>query len=276
MHDLDDESVITAFLLGALDEEEKARVFDRLGDDEGYFERVEAAEDDLILRWHRGTLTPEQRELFARAYAAPARRARVDASLALLRAAEESVAGERADTSAVVGPFDRLRAWLTAPWLLPRWAVAAGAVAIVAAMLTGAYLGNRRIPGDGGDSRASGPPVIVAVTLTAIGEKGPPVAKGFDTIHLPRAASAVQLTVEPRVTPDGAALAADISSPDHGTVLRLGAPAVGRSPTGTTLTVTVPTRDLPDGDYVLTVRRAGAGGSDILSTQAFRVIRASD
>jgi hypothetical protein len=305
MPDLDDEAVITAFLLGTLDEAEQTRLFDRLADDEAYFERVEAAEDDLILRWHRDKLTPEQRELFAKAYAAPARRARVEESLALLRVAEASVAAERAAERAAahaaqpvvehvaehagaarpadgqpVALLDRIAAWLSVPSLMPRWGVAAGAVAIVAALLTGLYFSSRRMPGDGGDGRTAGPPMVVAVTLTAIGEKGPPVdpapstAKGFDTVRLPRPASAVQLTVEPRVVPNGGALTADISSPDNGTVLQLGAPTVSRSTNGTALTVTVPARDLPDGDYLLTVRRAApAGSSEVLSTQAFRVIR---
>ena len=89
MEDANDDRAMTDFLLGRVEGETREQILDQLGTDEAYFERMAALEDDLILRWHRGELSPEERALFAQVYAAPARRARVDAALALLRSAAE-------------------------------------------------------------------------------------------------------------------------------------------------------------------------------------------
>jgi hypothetical protein len=133
MHDLVDEHVMTSFLLGTLEADDKERIADRLAHDIGYFEAMEALDDDLILRWHRGDLSGEQQQLFKHAYlSAPARRARVDESRALLDAAQAWNARPRASL------WTRIVAWLVAPSRAPRFAfVAAGALLAAAISLSG-------------------------------------------------------------------------------------------------------------------------------------------
>jgi hypothetical protein len=49
---------------------------------------------------------------------------------------------------------------------------------------------------------------------------------------------------------------------------------VARTPTSAQVALTVAAGDLPDGDYVLRLRRAATGGSHIIiATRAFRVTR---
>ena len=273
MEDLNDERVMTDFLLGGLDEKDRGRLFHRLETDEAFFESMAALEDDLILRWHRGGLSAMQRKLFARAFAEPARRARVDAAAALLHAAET---WKRRDAA---GVGQRIAQWVRTPWTVPRFALAATGVALVAVLALSAYVANRRLrestrPGDApGQATSPSGPIIVAFTLTAIGEKGVPIPRGFDSIVLPRNATAVQLTVEPSNASGDGLFTAEIVAVDSGTTLHVEPPKMSRSATGQTLTVTVATRDLPDGDYVLTVRRVAAGTSGVVARQSFRVTR---
>jgi hypothetical protein len=284
MQDLDSDTVVAAFLLETLGVEDRERVLTRLEEDEDYFERVAAFESDLILQWHRGDMPAGERELFARAYATPARRRLVEQMDVVIRVAEMATSPEAAPAPhpAVVTPAkERARApeggrgvaaWLSASWTVPRWFPAAAAVAIAAAFISGAYVGSRRSSVD-----PSGVPpgsTIFGMRLTAVGEKGPAIPKGFDTLDLPLTASMVQLTVQPTVTPE-APLTAVLTSPDRAIVLQAGTPMIGHSSTGTTLTVTVRAADLPDGDYILIVRGtdANAGGTGVISTQAFRVTR---
>jgi hypothetical protein len=263
MQDLDSETVIAAFLLETLGGEDRERVLARLEEDEAYFERVTAFESDLILQWHRGGLSSRERELFAKAYATPARRRLVEQSALLIHVAD------------MAAPKNGLAAWLSAPWTLPRWAAAAAVLAMAAAFIAGDWFGARRprLPDDP-IVAGSGGVMTFAMNLTATGEKGPAAAQGFDTVPLPPTTAFVQLTVETSVAPDGP-LTAEIVAKDRPIVLRAGTPVIGRSATGTTLTVTVPAADLPDGDYVLTIRGAGAraAGASAIAMQGFRVIR---
>jgi hypothetical protein len=258
VQDIHDERVMTDDLLGALDEETRERVGDRLGADEGYFESMAGLEDDLILRWLRGDLPADRAALFARAYADPARRARVDATRVLLHAADTWKEQEEA------GFKSRFLMFLTSLRTMPRLAIAGTCVAAVAALAFWAQPASRRAASD---TRT------FAVTLTAVGEKDPR-SPGFDRIDLPRDAETLALTVQRSTVLDGARLVAQITALDRGAVLRLGPPSVGQSTAATTAwTVTVATADLPDGDYVLTLRHDAADAAEPVASQAFRVRR---
>ena len=290
MLDLDNDTAITAFLLETLGDEDKERVLARMEEDEDFAERVVAMEEDLIHQWHRGSLPPRERELFAKVYATPARRRRVEEVRMLMRVTDmaSSPAPERvvAIPPAAAAARNAARAiepaaiesagvasWLASPLPLSRWAALPVAAAIAGAFVSGAYFGARRAPTV--EHPAAGGSKIATITLSAIGEKGPPAARGFDPFYVPEGTTTIQLTVDSLAAP-AAALTAEIATPDRAIVLPAGAPEMGRSPTGTTLTITVPANKLPDGDYVLTLHSAAAGQTDaVISTQAFRVIRLS-
>lgn len=284
MRDLDDETVMTAFLLESLEDGDRERVFMRLAEDEEFFERMQALEHEIILRWHRGTLPPRERDLFVRAYDTPARQARVEEALTLIRAFEAARPAAAAATVAAPpetataeagGFFASSSRWLTAPWPLPRYALLSAFALVAAAGLVALNYG---LLGPGGGASGSGQGLVVAVTLRAVGEKGPAAPRGFETIYLPPDVSAIRLTVEPGVEslPDATALRSEVASPDRDGVLTLASPIVSQSKAGAALTYTISAGDLPDGDYVLTIRRTAdnAGGEPgVLATQNFRVIR---
>ena len=261
MRDVNDDRVMTDFLLGKLDGETREQIFDRLGSDEAYFETMAALEDDLILRWHRGELPPDERELFAMAYADPARQARVDAALPLLHAAEAWKAEPQPTSFAA-----RLIARLPRLPPVPRFALAGAAIALVAGLsLWMAWPAGDPFKG----TPATG---TYAVTLTAIGEKGTPSA-GFDRLDLPRGKTVIELTVVSSSIPADARLTAQILDRDRGTVLALDPPIVRRSNAVTNATVSVAAANLPDGDYVLTMRRDASAGGELMATQSFRMAR---
>jgi hypothetical protein len=235
------------FLLGVLDDETRARVLDRLETDEAYFESMAALEDDLILRWHQGSLSPADRALFARAYADTSRRARDDEAGALLQAARVW-ASSRTGGRAVL------------EWRVPRWAAAAAAAGVVLGLSSLAYFA----------SKQGVPAAPFRVPLSAVGQKAGG-GKGYDRVDVPPESPAVVFVITATVVPDGS-LTAELQARDRaGTPLRL-RPVLERAPAANTLTITVDTADLPDGDYVLTVV-ADANPSEPVATQSFRVTR---
>lgn len=255
--DANEERVLTDYLLGGLDAVTRDQILDRLGEDPAYYERMCALDDDLILRWHRGGLTPEQRASFAVSYATPARRARVDEALMLLRAAEASRAVPRKSP----GFLSHLRAWTLTLGPLPRYAFAA-TVVLVAGVLF--WQPNRGIlsPDDS--------------TLTAIlgaqGERGAPRAS-FDPLEVASTHTRVKLTIQGLTVPDGAGLSAELQARDGGARLPVTPPMVTRADGATDATVTVDARLLVSGDYVLTLRVAGSSDGETVATQSFRVVR---
>src|SRR4051812_17514136 len=107
---------MTGFLLGRLAPDEQEHVADRLANEPKFFEAMSAFEDDLIQRWHRRQLSATEQSRFAEVYLnAPARRARVDSSLALLEVADAWKAREDARLRS------RIAAWLATPWTLPQF-----------------------------------------------------------------------------------------------------------------------------------------------------------
>jgi hypothetical protein len=255
---LDDERVMTSFLLRSLDEATRERVLDRLENDGTYFEAMAALEDDLILRWHHGLLPPADRGLFAKAYADSARRARVDETLALVAAARARQASSGvADTTGAAGAPPAV----TGKGIFQRWNVAAAAVAVLAIGLSSlVYVTNRR----------STPATPFRVTLSAVGQKSEG-NRGYDLVTIPPGTTDVVLAIRSTAPPEGD-LSAELQAREGGAAPRRYRPVVERTATGDTVTVSVSSADLADGDYVLTIT-ADANPSEPVATQAFRVTR---
>ena len=243
--DLDDDRVMADFLLGASDAETRDRILDRLGNDEGYFEAMAALEEDLILRWHQGSLSPSDRALFANAYADPARRARVDEADVLHQAAQV---------------WSRRKTAPSRVWTSPsrRWAALAAA-GVVFGLSSWAYLASRQVV----------PAAPLRVPLSAVSLKAGG-NKGYDRVEVPSDASAIVFVVTPAVLPDGG-LTAELRARDRAATPLTLRPVRERSAEGDVLTITVDAADLPEGDYVLTVV-ADANPSEPLATQSVRVI----
>lgn len=257
MPDANDERVMTDYLLGGLDAATRNQILERLGADPEYYERMAALDDDLILRWHRGGLTPEQRASFAVSYATPARRSRVDEALTLLRGAEASRPIPRSSP----GFLPDLRAWTLTLGPLPRYALAASVV-----LVAGLFLWER-------NSRMLSPEnSTLSATLVAQGERGAPQA-GFDRLEVSSSHTRVELTVKGLTMPDGAALDAELLARDGGARMPVTSPVVTRSDGSTDATVIVAAPLLVPGDYVLILRVAGSAGGETVATQPFRVAR---
>src|SRR5882762_7774529 len=62
-HDIDDDDAIARYLLGLSNDEERSAIQERLSQDEDYFDRIRAAECDLLDRYSRGEMTAPEREL---------------------------------------------------------------------------------------------------------------------------------------------------------------------------------------------------------------------
>ena len=111
-----DDALLGRYLLEACSEDEKARVEEQLFADGEVFERLRQLEDDLIDRDLAGRLADAERERFAIAYAAPARRQRVIFSQALKEVLSGTDASEatRRSSAAETAPVPR---WTTWTWL---------------------------------------------------------------------------------------------------------------------------------------------------------------
>ena len=82
-----DAAQIVNYLLGALPEEERARLEERFLRDAEYRELIRAVEDDLIDDYIRGDLAPRQRELFEKQFTnLPHRASKVEMAIALSKA----------------------------------------------------------------------------------------------------------------------------------------------------------------------------------------------
>ena len=265
MDEIGEERVMTRFLLGALDAAERERVLDRLEAEPSYFEEMAATEDDLILRYHHRQLSAEDGALFADAYLrSPARRARVDETLALMEAGKAWKAGEAVSPWRAVlewssGALD----WLAAPFQVPRFALVGLSVA---AVLLAGYAGRNLTPAPG-----AGRIVTFATTLTAVGEKGPGAAAGIDRMPLPPGTVEIQPSFQIVSPQSGEQFAAELEALDGGTAAQPSSLLLELSGTGATVTVTIAAP--PDGDYVLRLRRVAGGPPEVVAAHAFRVKR---
>jgi len=254
-HD-DDERDMMAFLVGSLDTTDRDRVNTELASDEHFFERLEAFEDDFILRWHRGQLSPADQEQFERAYNTAPRRARVEAALGLIRAVAETRSAPAPEARG-----SRIQRWFAASYTVPRWAV--GAVSVVTMALLVGLASSAVSQPDGGK---------FAVALTAVGERSAGGAAGYDLVRLSSRYSVVELNVLVPPAP-GEQLSAEIRDIDTGAAVTIASPEIQRSPGDDWIGLAVPASDLPAGDFVITVSRRTSAGSDVVARQAFRVFR---
>ena len=112
--------------------------------------------------------------------------------------------------------------------------------------------------------------VVAASILLAGGERGPRASNGFDRIRIPAETTEVQLSLTVSKLQLGERLEAELEAVDSGEVTTLPPPIVEASSAGSTVSVVMPAP--PDGDYVLRLRGV-TGGSEVLSTSAFRITR---
>jgi len=257
MQHKDDDQLMTAYLLGLLPQEQRELIDARLAADGPYFERLEAFEDDLILRWHRGQLPEAQRGQFDRAYADESRQARIAESLRFLQPLSARAAGGKAAVW-----VRQTHVWIVASDPIPRWAVACSFILIGVLAVS---LSRPRLP------KADG--LTLAVALTAVGERGGQPARSFDVVRLSSDVATIQFQMSAAGPIVEAELVVAISANDRDVVREYTAPSVRWVHADQTLTITVPASDLPNGDYVLTVRRRSASDTDVLQRRAVRVTR---
>ncbi|HEY7543282.1 MAG TPA: hypothetical protein VID27_00280, partial [Blastocatellia bacterium] len=86
---LEDEKLMTEYLLGSLSEEERSIVEERFLRDAEYFERLKSVEEEINDRYARGEMSEQERRLFeGRIIASPEWRSRAVFAKALLIDAE--------------------------------------------------------------------------------------------------------------------------------------------------------------------------------------------
>jgi hypothetical protein len=173
--------------------------------------------------------------------------------------------------------------WLTVPRSLPQFAVAAaGAVviAVIPALLYQTRDAMRRLQQAEREitslrQQSDGSQHLAAIfTLAPVTVRGQDTADATNVVHVPRDAAEVWLRFEMADpgTPAGfdailEPLERRLATTPHPTRLE-------RTATGMLVTLTLTARDLPDGDYVLRLRRLTAGdSSDIVATRTLRVTR---
>jgi hypothetical protein len=114
--------------------------------------------------------------------------------------------------------------------------------------------------------------LAVAVTLAPVGESG--TREGLNLVLIPRHADEVWLQFEVTDLRTTAGLDAMVEPLADAIVATPHPVRVARTPTSAQVALTVAAGDLPDGDYVLRLRRAATGsGHIIIATRAFRVTR---
>jgi len=275
--DLDNEKLMTRYLLGELSLADRALVEERLASDPLYFEALCALEDELILKWHRGELSDDERRLFTLAYlSSPARRARVESTRAVIDVADKSPA--RLDSI-----WDEIRRWLLTTRPVPRFAIAALAAILAATGGVAAYRMNlvtsqlKRWERENVELRqqtGAAHRLAVAFTLAPVGERSQAATERTNVVRVPPQAAEVwlQFQIDDPGTSTEFEAVLDPLDRTNGTKPR---PARVEPVAGAALvTVTLAPADLPDGDYVLRLQRAAAmpGASpDIVATRTLRV-----
>jgi hypothetical protein len=258
---MDNDALMTRFLLGDLDPVDQEKIEERLITDRAYFETLAALEDDLILRWHRGELADDEQRLFADSYlSSPSRQARVAAGRELIDAA----ARWNASASARWSVWNSLRQWRESPWHAPRFA-SAGALALLALAVSFVLL--NRLPFDAPEETR----LTVGFTLAPVGDRG--TTDSTNLVAIPSGADEVRLQFEVADVTATEGLDGMVESLT-GAIVAAGIPVrVTRTADSSFVALTVPSRDLPDGDYVLRLRQASLeGGLTTIATRAFRVM----
>ncbi len=276
---VEDEQVLTRFLLGGLAPSERQAIEDRLTEDAEFFESLCALEDELILKWHRGELSPDDWQLFTQSYLqSPPRQARVASVRELIDAAERW----QHDAEPRPSLWGRLPRWLTVPRRVPQFALAAaGAVviAVIPALLYQTRDAMRRLQEAEREITSLRQQSGGAQHLAAVFTLAPVTVRGQDTdatnvVRVPREAAEVWLRFEMADLGTPAGFDA-ILEPLERRLATTPLPAhLERTATGMLVTLTMAASDLPDGDYVVRLRRLTAGdSSDIVASRTLRVTR---
>jgi len=275
--DIDDERVMTRLLVGTLTPAERELVEERLAADPAYFEAVCALEDELILKWHRGELSDEERQLVAHAYqASPSRRVRAASGRLLIDAIDE---GKHSDEARWFS-WNRLRNWLVTLHQVPQFTMAAAAVLVVVAvplMLYEMSDAMRRLQQENAALRqqmGTSRHLSVVFPLSPASERGNEAPPGTNVLRIPRDADEVWLQFE--MADPGAAVGFDaLLETMERTIAATPRPVRFNRTAGAALvTLTVAAGELHDADYVLKLlRRTAAGSSETVATRTFRVIR---
>jgi len=132
---VDNEKLISQYLLGELPEEQQVEIEDRAFSDKDYLATITTVENDLIDEYVRGELSPSDRQRFESRFLASAeRRKRVEFAKALRTAFSESKAPEKNVVPRVTGWSWResLYAFLNGLNPAARLAFAAAAILVVA------------------------------------------------------------------------------------------------------------------------------------------------
>jgi len=290
--DQKDDGLMADFLLRRLIPVENERVADRLADEPEFFEAMAAFEDDLIQRWHRRQLSPDDRARFAEVYlTVPARRARVESSRQLLEAADawkaklptahgaaataESVY-TRAQSHKEGRLWDGVTRWLATPWVIPRLTGVAAFASLAVAVFVGGYVVRDAPPRPGRDQpgqQTAGRRFTMGFTLTAVGEKGAGATQTMDRIAIPADADDIRLTFDVPGAVVGEPYEAQIEALDGAPVAQPGAPRIEQGPTAAVATLMMPAAAWPNGDYVLRLHRRVGGNAEVIATRAFRITR---
>ena len=276
----DDESLLTRYLLGDLPFADQAPIDERLARDVSYFESLCALEDELILKWHRGELSDDESRLFSLTYlSSPGRHARVWSTHELIDAIERAKPAQQARVSI----WSRVGRWFTAPRLAPQFALVVLAAVLVAVMGLAVYRLNtvmsqlKRAERDNVELRqqnASAQRLAIAFTLSPVGERSQEATDGTNVVRIPRQAAEVWLQFQIADPGTTAGFDAVLESLERTRAATSRPARVGRTDAAALVTVTLAAADLPDGDYVLRLRRAPVPSTDIrdvVATRTFRV-----
>lgn len=272
MAQVDDERMMTRFLLGdAMAPADRTAIEERLIADPTYFEALCALEEELILKWHRGELSDAEVHLFTETYlSSPSRQGRVASVRELIEATERWK-----HNAATRSSFWSMRRWLGTPLHQPQYALrAAAALLLVAVLGVAVYQIARSRAPQRAEQEQTAPRTVVAFTLSPVTERGPEAAGGTNVVRIPRDADEVSLRFE-TIDPGSAVGFDTILQPLERVTAPTARPArVERTAAGALVTLTVAVSDLPDGDYLLRLRRITTGDTpEIVATRAFRVTR---
>lgn len=137
-----DDRTLTKYLLGALPEEEAARLDELSISNDEFAWRLDAAENDLVDAYVRGELSPEDARQFKAFYLSSARRKeKVQLAQGLLEYERRAAATVKAAERSVVTAQSPVMQSPGRGWSMPRFAFQWGfAVASVALLLFGGYL----------------------------------------------------------------------------------------------------------------------------------------
>jgi hypothetical protein len=276
---VEDEQVLTRFLLGDLAPADRQAIEDRLIEDPAFFESLCALEDEVILKWHRGELSPEDWQLFTQSYlTSPPRQARVASVRELIDAAERW----KHEAEPQPSLWGRLPRWLTVPRQVPQFALAAAGamvIAVVPALLYQTRDAMRRLQDAEREITSLRQQSGGAQHLAAVFTLAPVTVRGQDTdatnvVRIPRDAAEVWLRFEMADPGTPAGFDAILEPLDRRPATTPRPARLEPTATGMLVTLTLAASDLPEGDYVLRLRRLTAGdSSDIVATRTLRVTR---